>query len=154
MTLEIVVLKEKHAPRYYAVETPEEYEELALGVLKERYKEGWYGTLESHRKSLADSIKRVKDSYPEFHLYPQPLTDKQQIQKNQMDAKILDLEEDAATDIEFLETLEKLMALPAGEKLQTDRWAEFKSAADLLRHRGDYEYENFEVFTPKKFHED
>lgn len=153
MSLKIVVLKEKHCPRYYSFETNEEFEELALGILKERYKEGWYESLEGLKKSLANSIEHIMSRYPEFHLYPQPLTDRQQTQKDEMDAKIEDLREDRSTDIEFLETLEKLLALPAGETLETDRWDEFKSAADLLRHRGDYEYEGFEVIVPKKFGE-
>lgn len=153
MTLKIAVLKEKHAPRYYSFETNEEFEALALGVLKERYKEGWYESLDSFKRNQENSIKRITDSYPEFDLYPQPLTDRQQAQKREMEAKIENVKEEYSTDIEFLETLEKLLALPAGETLETDRWDEFKSASDLLRHRGDYEYESFEVFTPKKYSE-
>lgn len=153
MTLKIAVLKEKHCPRYYSFETKEEFEALALGVLKERYNEGWYGSLEELKKSLSSSIARVVARYPEFDLYPKPLTDRQKMLQEEMDSEIERLKEDAATDIDFLETLEKLLALPAGETLQTDRWDEFKSASDLLRHRGDYEYESFEVFTPKKFGE-
>lgn len=153
MALKIAVFKEKHCPRYYSFENNEEFEALALGILKERYKEGWYETLDDLKKSLASAIENIVARYPEFELYPQPLTTRQQAQKDEMDSKIEDLREDRSTDIEFLETLEKLMALPAGETLQTGRWDEFKSASDLLRHRGDYEYESFEVFTPKKFSE-
>jgi hypothetical protein len=151
--MKIAVLKEKHAPRYYSFESKEEFEELALGVLKERYEEGWYGTLEYLRTSLAATIERITSHYPEFDLYPKPLTDRQKDQQRELNSKIEGVKEDAATDIDFLETLEKLLALPAGETLQTDRWDEFKSASDLLRHRGDYEYESFEVITPKKFGE-
>lgn len=153
MALKIAVLKEKHGPRYYSFENNEEFEALALGVLKERYEEGWYDSLEGLKKYLDSSIAEVVTRYPEFDLYPQPLTDRQQTQKNEMTAIVESIKEDRSTDIEFLETLEKLLALPAGETLQADRWDEFKSASDLLRHRGDYEYESFEVITPKKFGE-
>jgi hypothetical protein len=153
MTLKIAVLKEKHGPRYYSFENNEEFEALALGILKERYKEGWYESLDGLKKYLDSSIEKVVARYPEFDLYPQPLTDRQQAQKDEMTAIIENMKEDRSTDIEFLETLEKLLALPVGETLQTDRWDEFKSASDLLRHRGDYEYESFEVIVPKKFNE-
>lgn len=151
--MKIAVLREKHGDRYYSFKTKEELEELALGVLKERYDEGAYGSLEALNKSIAATIDRITSYYPEFDLYPQPLTDPQKAQQLKMLGAIERIKEDRATDIEFLETLEKLLALPAGETLETDRFDEFRSASDLLRHRGDYEYENFEIITPKKFNE-
>lgn len=153
MTMKIMVLREKHGHRYYSFENKEEYEELALGVLKERYNEGWYGKLAALKKQQTEVIKRTIEKYPEFDLYPKPLTDRQRAQKAELDSKLESIQEECSTDIEFLETLEKLLALPAGKALETDRWDEFKSASDLLRHRGDYEYESFEVITPKKFGE-
>lgn len=151
--MKIAVLKEKHGPRYYSFESKEEFEELALGVLKERYNEGWYGSLKDLKKNLSSSIARTVARYPEFDLYPKPLTDRQKMLKEEMESEIENLKEDSSTDIEFLETLEKLLALPAGKTLDADRFDEFRSASDLLVHRGDYEYESFETFTPKKFNE-
>lgn len=153
MTLKIAVFKEKHCNRYYSFETNEEFEALALGILRERYNEGWYESLEYFQQFKINSIKHITKSYPEFDLYPQPLTEPQKAQKREMENKIERFEEEYSTDIEFMETLERLLSLPAGETLKADRFDEFRSASDLLRHRGDYEYESFEVIVPKKFGE-
>lgn len=145
----IVTFTEKNSIRNFVVESGDDFNRLALKILRERYESGKYPTLDQ----ILAIFKSCIEDILERHIYDES--------DGEMNGERAELEQWFRENSEFIDNLEILMTLPEDQALKytNDKIAEADPymAVALLEMRQSEEYESFAVHEVEEifgFHND
>lgn len=133
----LITLNEKHGERRFLVNTDSDLNRLALKIVKERYEDGLYPTMEQITHSFEQNLRKLLSNSSETPEDRQRFADLQASNEHSFKQQLL-----------FVETLEILMKLPEEVALtyMSDRFAEKRFVAlELFVSRAMYDYENWKI---------
>jgi len=155
----LMIFKEKHADRYFAVKDDNDRNKVALKILKERYNEGYYyPTVEELDDRKEERLETVKKRYEkeialtEEEVSNLPDSIKEEIVENRekFNKFVSSVEQEIAYEIKWTEYLNELLSVSEEEALKkiikTPRGRKYRMAFKLLQERAfdGHQYEQFE----------
>lgn len=154
---ELMIFKEKHCDRYFAVKDDDDRNKVALKILKERSESGYYypekENIEADRESRINQIKEVYKDYwelteEEINNLPDGLKNKAQEEKEKFNKSLKRIELNFSIDLQWTKNLENLINATEEEALNmvftTPRGNKRKLAFQLIYERSLNGYEDFE----------
>lgn len=129
--IKVVVFHDAHEERYFLVRESEDYAKIALSIIQERSKDGWYGY-------------NVKDSQEEVPVIPKVTIDQAATMDDEVQKTVAEMWKRYHRDVWQKKIMDELMEL-LSKALKGDALA----AVKFLCVRRKYEYEAYEVITPR-----
>lgn len=149
----IIILNEKGADRYFVYHTAEELNVIFLGILRERFNDGYYyPTAESAQRDLDSQIKQIDDRYSDLTLEEiESLPERLRAENRMKHDKALKLRRTARDiyeeELEFVKYLKILLEMNEDEaatwKSKSVRNGRVYVASALMADRSNHQYEGY-----------
>lgn len=161
----IIVAKEKYTDRYFVVDNDFDASKVAVKLLRERYEQNYYGTMESLVKERAQALENISKKFSdsvflslgddEIATLPDALKEKANSETEEFAKRVARVNSYYAVEEQFLKNVESLIAMDCDDAAYVKRTLrngkEIYLAWNILQSRCDGEYENVEIIDSEKY---
>lgn len=162
---EIMIFKEKHAERYFVVNSKEDQHKVALKILRERYNEGyWYPTVEYIEKDRESAVERLNKKYDqniitltedEVEGLPESLQVAARQEREKYNKSLFNVDKYINSEILWVKDLERLVKADPEDAIKmtftNSRGRSMNLAMYLLDSRSGAEYEEYTVESSEEY---